>query len=288
MEPDDSKRFGLFPDQHALKDNSRIVILPVPFDLTSTWMKGADKGPDAVFDASLYLELYDIETGTEVYTRGIHTHTPIFANDAGTMVKKVYSCVSSLLALGKFVVVLGGEHSVSIGAAHGHADFFGDVTVLQLDAHTDLRDSYNGDRYNHACTMARIQEKAARTVSVGIRSLDSSELPAIERHPAFYASDIMRRRNWIKSVVRSLSERVYVTIDVDVFENGIMPSTGTPEPGGLGWYEVMTLLREVASKRKIVGFDIAELCPSQNRAPDFLVAKLLYQFLSYIFYYGKA
>jgi agmatinase len=285
MEPAQGNRFGAFPETYAEFDKSLIAILPVPFDLTSTWLKGADRGPDAILDASRYLETYDIDTGTEVYLHGIHTCSPVISGDDASMVRDVRASVSSLIENGKFVVTLGGEHSISIGAAHAHSQAFEELTVLQLDAHTDLREIYKGNRNNHACTMARIRDEVGRTVSVGIRSMDSSELRAVSLHPVFYADDIRRKRNWISSVVRALGKNVYVTIDVDVFENGIMPSTGTPEPGGLGWYEVIDLLRVVAARRNIVGFDVAELCPSKNRAPDFLVAKLIYQFLSYIFYY---
>jgi agmatinase len=283
MSSDNSHRFGKFPDESTEYDSSKIVILPIPFDLTSTWMKGADKGPDAVFHASKYLELYDIETGIEVYRKGIHTLGPLIKESAKEMVSEASAKVSGLLADGKFVVSLGGEHTIAIGPAWAHAERYKEMSVLQLDAHSDLRNDFEGEPYNHACTMARIRERAAHTISVGIRSMDSSEIKAVAKNPCFMSHEIANDRGWITKVIDSLRPNVYVTIDIDVFEIGIMPSTGTPEPGGLGWHDVMRLLKELSETRDVVGFDVCELCPSSNKAPDYLTSKLIYQFLSYIF-----
>jgi agmatinase len=287
MESAGEKGFGGLEAEFAEFETSKVVILPVPFDKTSSWQKGSNRGPGAIIDASVYLELFDLETSSEVFRRGIHTLEPLVSEDCESMVRDACARVSSLIDAGKLVVTLGGEHTVSVGPALAHADRFRDLTVLQLDAHTDLRDEYNGQKYNHACTMARIRERANDTIAVGIRSMDSSELAEARKFPLFLAHDIVNRKNWIPGVVRACKKNVYVTIDLDVFENGIMPSTGTPEPGGLGWYDVTGLLALVAKKRNVVGFDVTELCPSSNRAPDFLAAKLVYQFLSYIFFYGS-
>jgi agmatinase len=184
---------------------------------------------------------------------------------------------------GKFIIVIGGEHSVSIGSIQAHAEKYDDLTVLQLDAHTDLRDEYHDSKYNHACVMARVKEKCP-IVQVGIRSMDASEKDSIDSSRTFFAKDIYNNTDWIKQVISKLTDNVYVTIDLDVFDPSIMPSTGTPEPGGLLWYDVLMLLKNISKKKNIVGFDVVELCPeSHNRAPDFLAAKLIYKFLSYKF-----
>lgn len=258
------------------------VILPIPFDKTSTWQKGADKGPRAILDASANLEFYDIETDREVFKKGIVTARPIDAVSSSLLIKKSDSAVSRYLGDGKLVVTLGGEHSVSIGVIKAYARHYEDLSVLHLDAHADSRDSYEGSPYNHACVIARARECTRNIVSVGIRSMDASERPGIDRKRMFFAHEINDSDRWIARVVSLLTDTVYITIDLDVFDPGIMPSTGTPEPGGLGWYQVMRLLSAVSRSRRIVGFDVVELCPTSLRAPDFLAAKLIYTLLSYI------
>jgi len=251
--------------------------------MTSSYVKGSDKGPRAIITASRNMELYDIETGAEVYTKGIHTAKPVVSKDSKGMVDKVQKKVRDLLEDNKFVVTLGGEHMVSLGPVRAHAGHFSDLSILHLDAHSDMRDSYEGDSYSHACIMARAKEITENIVSVGIRSMDSSELKNIKPENMFYASDIYNTKEWIGKVAEKLTEHVYVTIDLDVFDPSIMPSTGTPEPGGLGWYDVIDLLEIVSKKKNIVGFDVVELCPSKNPAPDFLAAKLIYKLLSFKF-----
>lgn len=258
------------------------VILPVPFDKTSTWIKGADKGPAAIIEASQNLEFYDIETKTEILDRGIFTARPIRVASSPVLIKKTDAAVSRYLKDKKLVVTLGGEHSVSIGVIKAYAKHFKDLAILHLDAHADTRDTYEGSPYNHACVIARAREFTGNIVSVGLRSMDASERPGVDEKRTFYAHEIHDSDKWIGKAVRLLSRNVYVTIDLDVFDPGIMPSTGTPEPGGLGWYQVMKLLYAVAKAKSIVGFDVVELCPSGSKAPDFLAAKLIYTLLSYI------
>jgi agmatinase len=262
-----------------------VVILPVPFDKTSTWGKGADKGPLAIIDASRYLEFYDIETGSEVYKKGIFTATPIHAASSSALIKKTGAAVSHYLKDNKIVVTLGGDHSVSIGVIKAYAKQYEALSILHLDAHADSRDSYEESAYNHACVIARARECITNIVSVGIRSMDVSERPNVDKKKMFFAHDIYDSDRWIKNAVYELTDPVYITIDLDVFDPGIMPSTGTPEPGGLGWYQVMKLLASVSKAKRIVGFDVVELCPSRNKAPDFLAAKLIYTLLSYIHAY---
>jgi agmatinase len=272
---------GLPTDATAYAHAS-IIILPIPFDKTSTWLKGADKGPAAIIESSEQLELYDIETDSEVYKKGIFTAKPLHANSSSVLLRKTEARVYHYLKDNKFVVTLGGDHSVSIGVFKAYAKHYRDLSILQLDAHADSRNSYEGTPYNHACVMARAREFTKNIVSVGIRSMDSSERPYLDRRKIFFAHDIYDSDKWINNAVRLLSNTVYITIDLDVFDPGIMPSTGTPEPGGLGWYQIMRLLASVSKSKRIIGFDVVELCPSKHKAPDFLAAKLIYTLLSYI------
>jgi len=230
------------------------------------------------------MELYDIETDSEVHLIGIHTSAPVTENaspeEMSTAVRKR---VDELLRLGKFVVTVGGEHSVSIGAVQAYARHWTDLTVLQIDAHTDLRDAYEGSRYNHACVMARVKE-ILPYYQVGIRSMDVTEKDNLDPGRVLFADELRRRDDWIDHVLSHMSPNVYVTIDLDGLDPSIMPSTGTPEPGGLLWYQVLDLLRELSARANIVGFDVVELCPNPSeRSSDFLAAKLLYKLLTYKF-----
>lgn len=273
--------FGGLPEKYSNIDKAQIVIVPVPYDETSTWIKGADKGPKAIIEASTHMELYDIETDSEVYKRGIFTDSPVLEKSSPeNMVESVKQRVENYLHREKFVVVLGGEHSVSIGTIKAHAEYYQSFCVLQLDAHSDLRQKYHDSKYNHACVMARVKELCP-IVQVGIRSMDYSEKKQMDKERVFFAKDIYQNRDWIKRLTSVLSENVYITIDLDVFDPSVMPSTGTPEPGGLMWYDLLNLLRIVTLEKNLVGFDVVELCPGDNKAPDFTAAKLIYKILSY-------
>jgi len=276
--------FGALPEKYSALENAEVVIIPVPYDRTSTWLKGADKGPAAVIEASANMELYDIETDSEVYRKGIFTDKPIECDGPPEeMIDAVAVKAAHYLEKGKFIVVVGGEHSVSIGSIKAHAERYKKLTILQLDAHADLRPEYNGSKYNHACVMARAKELAS-VVQVGIRSMDSSEKEFMKSENVFFAEDIYKDHRWFTKAISKLTAKVYITIDLDVFDPSIMPSTGTPEPGGLFWYDCLAFLKEVFDKKNVVGFDIVELCPNDNnKAPDFLAAKLIYKLLSYKF-----
>ncbi|HOX76454.1 MAG TPA: agmatinase [Bacteroidales bacterium] len=277
--------FGGIPAELSGYEVSPIVILPVPFDATSTWIKGADRGPDAILEASANMELYDIETDSEVYLKGIFTAEPVIEeNSPENLAVKVKKSISRFLDDGKFVVTLGGEHSVTIGAVQAFAERFPGLHVLQIDAHTDLRPEYEGSRFNHACVMSRVRELCP-IVQVGIRSMDVVEKPFVDKGRIFYAKDIAGSgNNWIDRVIELLGDQVYITIDLDGFDPSVLPATGTPEPGGLNYYEVLHLVRKLINTRKVVGFDVVELCPIvDNKASDFLASKLIYQMLSYQF-----
>ena len=274
--------FGDITKQYAKLKESEIVILPIPYDGTSTWIKGADKGPEAILEASANMELYDIETDSEVYQQGIFTAPPVTENSSPEkMVEAAYQAAKKYVDADKFLISLGGEHSVSYGPIRAYAEKYPDLTVLQLDAHTDLRNEYLGSKFNHACVMARTQELCP-VVQVGIRSMDVEEKERVVPTKIFWAHEIHKSNDWMERAVGQLSENVYLTIDLDVFDPSIMPSTGTPEPGGMLWYKVLDFMRLVLMRTNIVGMDIVELCPNpDNKAPDFLAAKLLYKILSY-------
>ncbi len=268
--------------ENGTLEKAAAVLIPVPYDGTSTYGKGADKGPDAIFDASENMEIYDIETESEVYRKGIHIAPAVTEDESPEkMCDAVQSAVSLYLNQDKFVGLLGGEHSISIGAIQAFKEKYEDLTVLQLDAHSDLRPEYDGSACNHACAM-HLASKTTNLVQVGIRSMDAVELPFLNRSNLFTSYEIRENQDWQSDVVNSLGENVYITIDLDAFDPSIMPSTGTPEPGGLLWNETIDLLKMVFKRCNVVGFDINELAPQQgNSAPDFMAAKLLYKILSY-------
>ncbi len=276
--------FGGIEEIYSSQQKSSIVLLPVPYDATSTWIKGADKGPDAIMEASANMELYDIETQTEVYKKGIYTAPSVVENKSPELLtSQVKTTVQEYLDKNKFVVTLGGNHSVSIGAVMAHAERHKDFSVLQLDAHCDLRHEYEGSKLNHACVMARIKE-IAPIVQVGIRSMCIEETYYMDESRIIFAHDMPYKESWEKKALKLLSENVYITIDLDVFDPSVMPSTGTPEPGGMQYYEVLHFLKKVVQQTNVVGFDVVELCPNpENKAPDFLASKLIYQILSYRF-----
>ncbi|NSW44395.1 MAG: agmatinase [Bacteroidales bacterium] len=277
--------FGGLEEKFSKYEGSNVLVVPVPYDGTSTWIKGADKGPDAILEASANMELYDIEYDSEFYTIGIHTCEPLGPYPSPeSMNQQVYDFVKQHIDK-KYIVLLGGEHSVSTGTIKAHAEAYDSLTVLQLDAHTDLRDEYEGSKYNHACAMARAKEFCP-VIHVGIRSQCTEELDSFHRDDIFYAHEIVNNKYWIEDVIaRIKTKNVYITIDLDVFDPSIMPSTGTPEPGGLHWYETLELLEQVHRKRNVVGFDVVELCPNEiNKAPNFLAAKLVYKMIGYKFF----
>jgi agmatinase len=263
---------------------SEIIIVPVPYDETSTWMKGADKGPDAILNASVNLEFYDVETSSEAHLKGINTIAPILEKETPEkLVKDVYDRIFSLLSDKKFPVIIGGNHTVSIGAIKAFSEYFENITILQLDAHADMRQVYEGSVFNHACAMARAREFAP-VVQVGIRSMSAEELPFVERDRIFFSHELYYDKSLYHRALDKLTGNVYITIDLDVFDPSIMPSTGTPEPGGPPYFELLHFMRDVIKSRNVVGFDVVELCPSEtNKSPDFIAAKIIYQLLSYRF-----
>jgi len=273
---------GIEPELSDFK-KARVVVLPVPYDSTVCYVAGTRNGPHAIISASRNMELYDEELGYEPARIGVHTLEELepSRDSPEETLRRVERAVSEILENGKFPLVLGGEHSISIGAVRALAKVHKNMSVLQLDAHSDLRDEFEGTRLGHTSTMRRISE-LCDTVQVGIRSmsLEEAEFAKEKKLKLFYA----RNQPKPKEVVSKLRKEVYVTIDMDVFDTSEVPAVGTPEPGGLHWYDVLAILREVASKRKVVGFDVVELCPIEGDvSSDFLAARLAYKFLGYVF-----
>ncbi|MBI3450529.1 MAG: agmatinase [Acidobacteria bacterium] len=277
--------FGLTPAESAYA-TSRVVILPVPFGGTVTYGPGTENGPEAIRVASQQVELFDEETRREPYRLGIHSAPPVIVRGKAPepMVLEVERRVRRYLRDGKFVVTLGGEHSISPGAVKPYAEAFEGLTVVQFDAHSDLRESYHGTRHNHACAGARMREHA-RLIQLGIRSQSPEERAVIERGDVetLFAYQ-MAEGGWSDRILATIPERtpVYVTIDLDYFDPSIMPATGTPEPGGGEWYPTLRFLKGLSARARIVGFDVMELAPVPGlHAPDFLSARLVYKLLAY-------
>ena len=277
------------PAENATYENSKVVLVTVPYDGTSTWGKGADKGPELFLDASENMELYDIETDTEPYLQGVYMAGEVSEKSSPEkMVEAVYQKTKELVKdREKLFTLIGGEHSVSIGSIRAVGEEYHNLTVLQLDAHTDLRPEYHGSKNNHACAVFEANQKH-KLVQVGIRSMDAEEKQYLPHKRVFFAHEIAKNDNWIKDVLDKVSGNVYITIDLDAFDPSITPSTGTPEPGGLQWYPTLKLLKKVFKKCNVVAFDIVELMDSPQAKPTaFLAAKLYYKMLAYYHKYNK-
>lgn len=276
-------------------ESAGVVILPVPYESTTSYGGGTGGGPAAILEASRYIELYDQELDAEPYEAGIATLPALSLTGAGAAaaIAELRSAYDRVLDAGpgKFVIVLGGEHSISSVPILAWVDRLTGVrlSVLQIDAHTDLRPEYEGSPYSHASVMARVAQRVD-LVAVGIRALTREEREvarAADNIHIFFADDIHAGEAWIDDVLGRLGEQVYISFDVDGFDPSLVPSTGTPEPGGLQWYPVLKLLRRVFAERHVVGADVVELAPIPGlAAPDFLVAKLVYKMVGYRFQQG--
>lgn len=286
--------FGGLPREALESRPAAFSVVPVPYDLTASYISGMRNGPRAIIEASTHMELYDDELGCEPYEAGIETLAQVESTAIGPeeMIKRVRQASSGVIGAGKIPVLLGGEHSITLGLVQALLEKYPDLSVLQLDAHADMRDTYQDTPFNHACVARRISELCP-IVQVGIRSLCMEEaefLRAGEKAgrkaktsiKTYYATDVIKGISW-DSVVRNLTKNICITVDLDVFDPSIMPATGTPEPGGIGWYDALGLLKKAISRRRVVGFDVVELCPLPgNIAPDFLAAKLVYKMMGYV------
>lgn len=279
---------GIEDEELSSFENARVVVWPVSYEGTVSYGGGTGEGAMAVVDASRNMELYDEETDAEVYRLGLHTTevTPP-AETPEAMMKSLLERARELVGAGKFVCMIGGEHSVSAPVIEAHAEKYENLSVLQIDAHADLRDTYDGTPHSHASIMARVvRDLRLPAVQVGIRSISAEEARSLDQFPThiYWAKDIAGRTDWWEEAVSHLTENVYLTIDIDGLDPSLVAQTGTPEPGGLGWYEVLGLIRTLARSRRVVGMDLTEYSYVEGfSASAFLCAKLIYKSLSYIF-----
>jgi agmatinase len=279
--------FGGTLPEPATFETAAAIILPIPLESTTSYIGGTKHGPREILIASSHMELWDEEMRADVHGTGIFTlpEMELPFDDMGDMMAEIKRVVSEIVRFDKFPVILGGEHSITSAVVDAMTGKYSDLSVLQIDAHADLRDRYMGTRFNHACAMRRVLD-FARCTQVGIRSLSTEEATAAPTLATTIFFDVNMRDDpdWIERVVESLGETVYITIDCDGMDPAIMPAVGTPEPGGLTWPEMLRLLRGVISRRRVVGCDLVELCPIPGMvAPNFLCAKLIYKILTYQF-----
>lgn len=270
--------------ESAHLENAQVLLQSIPYDDTSTWGKGADKGFEAFMNALDNMEVYDLETRTEVYRQGVYIMDKLGKFDSPeAMVSAVYKRSKEMISLNRFPTFFGGEHSVSIGVIRAMRERYNGLSVLQLDAHADLRAEYMSSPNNHACALHE-SSKHDNLVQVGIRSAEKEEMSNAQKDNVFFAQDMYGHSEWMQKSIDRLGMQVYLTIDLDAFDPSILPATGTPEPGGIGWYEMLTYLRMLFEQREVVGFDIVELAPIEgDPSSEFLVAKLYYKMLTYKF-----
>ncbi len=280
---------GIDESKYADIDTAKILILPVSYEGTVSYGTGTGAGAMAIIDASRNMELYEEETNAEVYKIGIHTLPEFTPRETPKkMMDDLYGYSKDLLELDRFICMLGGEHSVSAPIIQAHNENFENLSVLQIDAHADLRDEYDGTPHSHASIMARVvKDMRIPSVQVGIRSISGDEARSLNGDlptTIYWARDIVGRTDWIDEAIDKLTENVYLTIDIDGLDPSIVPTTGTPEPGGLGWYETLTLIRKLAEKKRVVGMDLVEYSYNEHYdSPAFLCSKLVYKSLAYIF-----
>ncbi len=287
-------RFLGLDDEGADFESAQAVILPVPYESTTSYGGGARLGPAAILEASRYIELYDQELDADPSTVGVHTLPSLELTREGVgpameELRDAYARVAEASG-DRFLVMLGGEHSVSAPCILAQADRLqasgggGRLSVLQMDAHTDLRPSYEGAEWSHASAMARVIERAD-VVAVGIRAVSAGEVAfhrGSDASTIVWADEIQEDDAWMDRALDALGPKVYLTFDVDYFDPSLVPSTGTPEPGGGDWYRTLRFLRRVFREREVVAADVVELAPTPGlHAPDFLVAKLVYKLLGY-------
>jgi len=279
---------GIAEAEFSRLESSRILVWPIAYEGTVSYGGGTGQGAAAIIDASRNMELYDEETDAEVYKLGIHTLDESTSIDPPEqMMNSLYDRATDLVSTSKFVTMIGGEHSVSAPVIRAHAEKYENLSVLQIDAHADLRDSYDGTPHSHASIMARVvKDLRIPAVQVGIRSISVDEARVIDQLPTriFWARDIVGRDDWWDDAIEGLTENVYLTIDIDGLDPSLVSATGTPEPGGLGWYETIGLIRTLARKRNIVGMDLTEYSYVEGQnASAFLCAKLIYKTLGFVF-----
>ncbi len=285
MEPQPDNFLGLDP-KHSAYATSRFAVLPVPYDATSSYRSGARDGPRAIISASQQVELFDDELGAEFHRAGVATLAPLTPNAVGpeAMHDDVFRAARKVVRDGKFLLGLGGEHGISSGLVRAVAGKHKNLSILQIDAHLDLRDSYHNSRYSHASAMRRCLPLVSSLVPVGIRNVSLEEHRFCRRAGVqpVTARQCLESDDWVDRVLDGLTDTVYVTVDVDGFDPAYAPGTGTPEPGGLDWYQVTSMLRLVAAEKRIVAADVVEVLPIPGQTvTEFLAARLAYKIICY-------
>ncbi|WP_445731182.1 agmatinase [Mariniflexile sp.] len=272
------------PEEFAKLEQAKIVLIPVPFDGTSTVQKGAEKGPEAFLNASNHMELYDIETDTEVYQQGVYLADAVEDNATPKdLVEAVHQTTKKYIKKNKFVTVFGGEHVVSMGTIRAFNEMFPSLTVLNIGAHAHLRKTKNGSSINNACALHEANQ-TANLIQVGIRSMSGKEKTMADIDKTYFAHEMAVDDTWMDSAIDQMTDNVFINFNLSALDISIMPSTTAPLPGGLFWYETLDFLKQVFTEKNVVGFDIVELCPNgKQKASDFLAAKLYYKMLSYKF-----
>jgi agmatinase len=278
-------RFLDLPPEHSDAERSRYVVLPVGYEGTVSYAAGTAAGPEAIVAASAHVELYDEELGGEFFEPGVATRAALhWDGEPAELVQRVRQAVEPIFRNGRFPLTLGGEHTVTLGAVQAAAEAFGDISILLFDAHADLRDAYQGQKLSHACVTRRLLEVTDRVCQVGVRSYSREEVEACPRRVASFITPtvVASDPHWTARALEMLSERVYVSVDIDALDPSVAPGTGTPEPGGLGWRQVLRLLREVCAEREVVGADIVEVLPlPPGRVTEFVAARLGYKIIAY-------
>ena len=275
------------PEESTDYSKSPVVVIPCPFEKTTSYAKGTAGGPLAILEASHQVEFYDSEFKEETFKPGIHTIKPLdFSKcDSKAALDLISKKVSEIVRDKKFPICLGGEHTITAGPVAALSKHYPDLSILQIDAHADLRATYEETPYSHACAMRLALKDAKKLVGVGIRSVCLEEAEFVKKHPEvtlIYDHEKREQKNWIQKALDGLTDTVYLTIDIDGFDPSLVPATGTPEPGGLSWYEGLDLIRACFQHKKVVGVDLVELLPQKgSHAPSFIAAKLVYKTIGY-------
>lgn len=286
-----TRYFGI-EDEYSSQENSRVAIVPVPYEATVSYGHGTSKGPEAILTASQQVELFDDELWIEPYKVGIYTadavHIDPVSAETINPFGQLKDAITPLIEFNKFPIILGGEHSLTLGSVKACLDKYPDLSILQIDAHADCRESYEGNPYSHASITYHLYQALPNPLvtQVGIRNISAGEVEWMEREkPRINIFWARHQDKWnFQEIVNTLSDNVYLTIDIDGLDAGIMPATGTPEPGGMTWYQTMELIKQLCIKKNVVAADIVEFAPIDNlHGPNFLVAKLMYKLIGYRF-----
>lgn len=278
------RTYAGIPEKYAKIDTSKVVLIPVPFDGTSAWIKGAANGPKAFLDASENMELYDIETDSEVYKNGIFIAEPVTGSDsADKMVRAVHASTKDYIRKNKFVTLIGGEHSVSIGSIRAFNECFDSLTVVHIGAHANLRKEFEGSVYNNACALSEASQ-TTNLVQIGIRSMDAIEKTSVDEDKIFYAHEMVSDDYWMENALDVMTGNVFLSFNLNALDVSLIRSSSYPEPGGLFWYETLEFLKKLFKEKNVVGLEVTDLCPNENdKASDYVAAKLYYKMLSYKF-----